>query len=111
MNKKMMAVAAVLVVALGAGTGVSFAKEARTVKAGKVKIVTTCGAITALDAVKNTVTVKDSSAVEKTFTAKAAQLKTLKVGDTVTVRSAAGSSEALSIKKKHSACSKKAKKS
>ena len=51
-----------------------------------VKMDTVNGAITAIDAVANTITVKDEKGLDKTLTIDAKKLATLKVGDNVKIK-------------------------
>lgn len=116
MNKSIVAV-----LALVAFTGVSFAQTpaaapkaekaavaAPVAKKAAVKPEVTNGEISAIDAVKTTITVKDSKGVEKTFTVEAAKLATLKQGEKVKVTVKDGKVSVKEIKEHKKAEGKKA---
>lgn len=116
MNKSIVAV-----LALVAFTGTAFAQTpaaapkaekaavaAPMAKKAAVKPEVTNGEISAIDAAKTAITVKDSKGVEKTFTVEAAKLATLKQGEKVKVTVKDGKVSVKAIKENKKAEGKKA---
>ena len=74
-------------------------KAAHKAEAKKMDVVT--GAITAIDTVANTITVKDAKGLDKVLTVDAAKIATLKVGEIVKIKVKDNKAEMIKTIKKH----------